>query len=72
MRYYALEDLQYKGQLMHTGRNTNNKKQLLNAVKMYIEPDLDPEEDIDSMTLADICEIWQFDVVYQNNKFKEW
>lgn len=69
-RYYALEDLQGGG-LMHTGRNSTSKTQLLEAIKEYIKPDITEEDDIENFSLNDVCEIWQFELVSQSTKFKE-
>lgn len=68
--YYALLDLQ-NGGYMHTGCNTTSRKELLDHLKDYIGDDLDDETDINTLTLTDICEMWEFEIVTSDKKFRE-
>lgn len=70
MTYYALIDLQ-NGEMLHTGRNSTSVTELKEAMRSFIDPDLDPEENFDDLSLDAIIEGWDLKIVYQNQKYKE-
>jgi len=71
MKYYALHDLQNVGNLMATGRNTTNlidlKKELLN----YIEPDIDDLNHYAKLSVKELANMWDFEILSQSTMFPE-
>ena len=71
--YYALEDRQNGGNLMHTGRNSRNLAELRAALLSYIKPDIEEEDraTLQAASVNDLAEWWDFDITAQDKPYEE-